>query len=224
MKTILITGVNRGIGGELAKLFLKNDWYVVGTVRNLSQEIDADSFVNFTKFELDLSSFQSMNVLIEGVKDRTFDVVVNNAGVMDSNSMQDPVYDSEERLMNVYMVNTIAPYVLSEKLIPYLNKENALVVSISSLLSKMDHILAPHWVYGSSKAALNYSMNAFAQTYPDIKSVLVRPGWVSTDMGGKNAPITPQEAAQVIFDNIENHEEKLPANTMVGPDGDITYF
>ena len=49
MKTILITGVNRGIGNAVAKEFLNDNWHVIGTVRDTEKEIDLDGFENFQK-------------------------------------------------------------------------------------------------------------------------------------------------------------------------------
>jgi len=225
MKTILITGANRGIGNAIAKKFLENNWQVIGTVRDSNKETNLDSYDNFQKEELEVSDFNSMDNLVAKLSNQPIDILFNNAGVMDASSMSESIYSTEKQLSDVYLINTIAPYILAEKLISNLNKgsEN-LVVSMSSLLSKTKNMLALHWVYGSSKSALNYAMNAFSQNYPSIKSALVRPGWVQTDMGGEQAPMTKEESAEIIFNNIINHKSKLADGTMVGPEGDITYF
>lgn len=225
MKTILITGVNRGIGKELASVFLEKNWKVIGTVRRKDTSLDIDSHPLFEKKELDLSSFNSIHNFSKHISEFSIDVLLNNAGVMDSPSLDHNIYQDENKLMNVYMVNSIAPYLLAEKLIPQLQKgSEKLVVSISSLLSDPNHMLSQHWVYGSSKSALNYAMIAFSKNYTGIKSVLVRPGWVKTDMGGKKAPLDPHKVAQYIAENIEHHKEKLLHGTILGPDGDVMHI
>ncbi len=225
MKTILITGVNRGIGNAIAQEFLNNNWHVIGTVQDGNKEINLDSFENFQKETLDVSDFQSMDRLVEKIFNQSIDVLLNNAGVIDASSLNESIYDNEHSLMNVYLVNTISPYIFAEKLSPQiLRGSDKLVVSVSSLLSKIEHMLPQHWVYGSSKTSLNYAMKAFARNYPKIKVALVRPGWVRTDMGGENAPLGMKEAAQIIYNNIEHYNERLPANAMVGPENDITFF
>lgn len=225
MKIILITGVSRGIGNALAKVFLENNFAVIGTVRDMDKETGLESFENFQKEVLDVAKFASMDYLAQRLDDQNIDVLVNNAGVMDAAKIFGPMYTTEQELSNIYLVNTIAPYVLAEKLLKNLERgSEKLVVSVSSLVSKTTNLIPGHWVYGSSKSALNYAMLSFTHNYPQLKVSLVRPGWVRTDMGGQNAAMSVEESANIIFKNIINHKDTLKACTMVGPEGDITTF
>jgi len=230
MKRILITGVNRGIGYELANVFLEKGWSVIGTTRKKDKVPDdlADN-PNFSNEELDVSSTDSISNLAKTLDDQVIDVLLNNAGVSDSTSIDDGNVVSESKdIANVYLTNTAGPHMLAQALLNNLRKgSEKLVVSITSIMgsySGMDEFRAHHWVYSSSKSALNYVMKAFSKEFPDIKVSLVHPGWVQTDMGGSNAPISPKVSARDIYSLIENHEEKLPNGALVEHTGDSMDF
>lgn len=223
MKTILITGVSRGIGASLAHEFLNSGWKVIGTTRKNNPDSLIANHEHFQNEFLDILDTKSIYKLATKLKGQPIDVVLNNAGIFDAGSLADPVFSEYSDIANVFLTNTVGPYILAEALINNIRaSEEKLVVSVSSLLGTYQNIEphhAAHWIYSSSKAALNYAMSAFAVTYPDIKVVLVRPGWTQTDMGGPEADLTAQQAAHIIFKNIQNHREKLRTGEIVGPDG-----
>ena len=81
MKTVFITGTNRGFGLELSKVFLEKGWKVLGTTRDTSSHpIEQE---NFHPIELDVADEESINGLAEKVGDQSIDVLINNAGVID---------------------------------------------------------------------------------------------------------------------------------------------
>jgi NAD(P)-dependent dehydrogenase (short-subunit alcohol dehydrogenase family) len=60
--------------------------------------------------------------------------------------------------------------------------------------------------YRSSKAALNAAMTSLAIDLrpQNIAVLILHPGWVKTDMGGEQAPITPEESIAGMYQVIEN--------------------
>ena len=50
-------------------------------------------------------------------------------------------------------------------------------------------------LYRMSKVALNMYIRCAQHDYPDISCVALHPGWVQTEMGGAQAPLTPEQSA-----------------------------
>lgn len=120
---------------------------------------------------------------------------------------------TSDQMMNHYTVNSIGPFLLIRSLLPLLQecvrmKRNndklitPLVMNISATLGCLSSdLMAPggqHISYRMTKASLNMITK---QTAPDLKKrginiISVHPGWVSTDMGGPKAPMTPQVSVQ----------------------------
>jgi len=206
MKTALITGVGRGIGQALAQKFLKEGWAVIGTTFNSAAPIEN---VNLKTYPLDLGSPESIkkcadDIIASGVK---IDILINNAGAL---------FDDEEthliadKLRKTLEVNTIGTADFTEQIIPCLN-DNSHIVCLSSQagsITDMDHIEDSHEpyhypAYKISKAALNmYVRTLAARLHHEGAGIIVsavHPGWVKTDMGGAEAPTTPEEAAENIY-------------------------
>jgi NAD(P)-dependent dehydrogenase (short-subunit alcohol dehydrogenase family) len=148
------------------------------------------------------------------------------AGLYDNpaSSVEDEsVYNQLGDILNVYAVNSAAPKILADRLVPHLLKgTHKLVVSLSSGMgshSQLDEYNAEHWVYSSSKAALNMAMHAFAVENPQIKSILFSPGWMNTSMGGKEAPIDPKIVAEKLFTLITKNIDSLMSGTCIQSEG-----
>jgi NAD(P)-dependent dehydrogenase (short-subunit alcohol dehydrogenase family) len=69
--------------------------------------------------------------------------------------------------------------------------------------SLADNASGGYYAYRASKAALNMCVRSFAIDRPELITVAMHPGWVQTDMGGQQAPLTVQESVasllRVIF-------------------------
>ena len=99
-------------------------------------------------------------------------------------------------------VNTLAPLRVAERFAGLVEKsEGKLIVNVSSLMGSIARTESGgNYIYRSSKAALNKVTCTLAL---DLKPraiivVSVHPGWVSTDMGGSEAPVTPAESAAAL--------------------------
>lgn len=134
-KTILITGSTDGIGLEAAKLLVSLGHHVLLHGRNPSKldkavgELSAlPGGGHVESFAADLSILTEVEALAEAVADKhkRLDVLINNAGVF---ATPDPV--TQDGLDVRFVVNTIAPYVLTQRLLPLLG-ESGRVVNLSS--------------------------------------------------------------------------------------------
>ncbi|WP_374376431.1 SDR family oxidoreductase [Dongia sp.] len=202
MSTILITGANRGIGLELTKRYAAEGWTVIACCRKPK---DAKALIavkgDIDIRALDVAKPASIAKLKAALGNRPIDVLLNNAGIYGQRGgfgKTDP-----KDFMATFQVNTLAPLLVSEALLGNLLKGG--MKKIASITSKMGSIGdgpgGGGYAYRASKTALNMVMaNAAAELKgKGIATVLLHPGWVQTDMGGRNAPVKKEESAAGIM-------------------------
>ncbi|MDA0148237.1 SDR family NAD(P)-dependent oxidoreductase [Vibrio sp. LaRot3] len=135
MKTILLTGATDGIGFETAKQLVELGHHVVLHGRNadklacVEQELAAlNPDANVETVVSDLSNLAAVRDMVAEIAQRfgRIDILINNAGVFTTNQTVTP-----EGLDVRFVVNTIAPYLLTKELLPLLCT-NARVVNLSS--------------------------------------------------------------------------------------------
>lgn len=195
MATILITGANRGIGLALTKVYLDAGDRVIGTVRNLSRAQSLRDLGAEVR-ELDVTSNRSVQVLKELLRGTPIDVLINNAGTTGSESFGSLDYDAFGKVMET---NVFGPLRVTEALVDNLvaGKQKK-VASISSNMGSISTVNTPWAIpYRTSKAALNMAMRSVAidLSLKGITTLVLHPGIVETDMGGKGAPVKPHESA-----------------------------
>lgn len=197
MKTVLITGISRGIGKALAQKFLSEGCFVIGT--STSGKTDW-SHENMSVFQLDLSNSESIKQCVSQIfaLDKKIDILINNAGIW-SGIEGDPVIhmDMLRRTMEVNLFGTVD---FTEQIIPLIN-EGGHVINVTSRAGSMGYSYHANYPdYKISKAALNMATKVWAIRFKDKITVSsTHPGWVKTDMGGDDADITPEEAAEDIY-------------------------
>lgn len=134
-KTILITGSTDGIGLEAAKVLAKQNHDVLLHGRSDAKLVDAEDEVRraggtgaIERFRADLSNVDDVVELAADVasRHRSLDVLINNAGVFRTS---DPV--ASNGLDVRFMVNTIAPFILTRSLLPLMSRQSR-VINLSS--------------------------------------------------------------------------------------------
>ena len=98
MKRVLITGGNKGIGLETTRLFLENGYEVIVVARDF-REFPFKGSENVTEIAFDVSMVSEIETLVKEIG--AVDVLVNNAGVMNSLPYTDYPEAKKEFLMNV---------------------------------------------------------------------------------------------------------------------------
>jgi NAD(P)-dependent dehydrogenase (short-subunit alcohol dehydrogenase family) len=207
MDTALITGASRGIGREAARTLASEGWRVLSGVRN------PKSAPPGTHPEaVDMADPESIAALAERLRERNerLDALVNNAGIYEGPARQ------------IWAVNVLGPLLLTRALAPLL-AQNARVVMVTSGLGKISAQAAslvkrlsdPELSlaelerlakeapggYGASKAALTAAARLFAEEL-EPRGILVNaisPGWVRSDMGGRNAPRSLEQGAASVL-------------------------
>lgn len=227
MRTVFITGAGRGLGLELTKVFLRNGWRAIAACRD-SKELPADiaTHQNILALDLDVTDQRSLEACAEKIKGMPVDVLINNAGIYDSASVdEEAVITGLPEITKVFQVNSIGPKFVSEALLSNLQAgSEKLAVTISSSMGTyemLDEYHAKHWPYCASKAAVNYIMTAFNKEHPEIKVSLINPGWMKTSIGGKEAPLEPSFSAEKIFALIADHQNLLHNTELVDYNGGI---
>src|SRR5579859_2841627 len=178
-KTILITGTDSGLGKALTEVFSQHSWKVIAVSHK----------------DLEITNQQSINSFVEKLHAKSIDVLINCAGIYDSPPGDEGVIASIAEITKVFQVNVIGARALTDALLPNLKKgKEKLVVTISSGMGTFselegDEYHAKRWPYSASKTAVNYAMIAFTKEHPEIKSVLINPGWMKTKIGGEEAPL-----------------------------------
>lgn len=200
MKTVLITGVSRGIGKALTEKFLKEGHFVIGASTDGNCDIKND---NLKILKLDLSSPESISKCVNEIKslNKKIDISINNAGV----AFDTDLYTVNiEKLRKTLEVNLIGTIDFTERIIPMLS-DNAHILNASSSAGsltrtkELDDDQFP--AYRISKTALNMYTRTLAIHLKDKITVSsFHPGWVKTDMGGSDAPMTTEESAGYIYD------------------------
>ncbi|TAK57371.1 SDR family NAD(P)-dependent oxidoreductase [Patescibacteria group bacterium] len=202
MKTVLITGISRGIGRSLAERFLAEGYFVVGT--SLSGGVDLINH-NLTVLKLDLRTQESISSCAQEIvkSGKNIDMLINNAGVLLDEDETTVVVD---RLRQTLEVNLLGTVDFTERIVPVMAPSSH-IINISSTagsleqVGKTTHFPGHYPSYKISKAALNMYTRTLALRLKDKGVVVssVHPGWVKTDMGGENADLSPADAAQQIF-------------------------
>lgn len=208
MKTVLITGIGKGIGQALAENFLSEDFSVIGTYHETRPLFTKK---NFVAIPLNLSSPESIINCIEQIHklQMKIDILINNSGILMD---EDEVVVNVDKLRATLEVNLIGTIDFTERMLPYI-QNGGHVINISSTAGMLSTLISrhPHHYpsYKISKTALNMYTRTLASRLQEQEIVVssVHPGWVKTDMGGQEADITSKQAAQEIFDFALTHPE-----------------
>ncbi len=192
MKTLVITGISRGIGLETAKVFLNKGWFVIGTSTHGLSPLKHE---HLKIYSLDLSKSPQIDNFVNQLP--LFDLLINNAAVLLEPWNEDKVDMSQ--LRDTFAINVFGTIELTEKCISKLNAKGQ-IINISSgwgSFSSNDSGYQPQ--YKMSKASLNMYTKLLAERLHDVTVSSFDPGWVKTDMGTNNAIKLPAETASEIY-------------------------
>ncbi|QBG45885.1 SDR family oxidoreductase [Verrucomicrobia bacterium S94] len=204
MKTVLITGANRGIGLGLVKCYLEAGFRVVAACRRPERlEFEHENLVPLKMDVSDSASIRSAAECIrrDGIR---FDLLINNAGICPLETLGEW---TAEAFSQTFCVNATGPALVAQAVIPLMNSGSKLV-NMTSGMGSLELNLNPRKgldAYAMSKAALNMLTRRLASRLASegIALYCVSPGWVQTDMGGAEAPVGVDEAASRIVKTIE---------------------
>jgi NAD(P)-dependent dehydrogenase (short-subunit alcohol dehydrogenase family) len=206
----IVTGAYRGLGYETCHQLARLGYQVILTARKTEQGQAAATTLQQQGLEvnyhyLDVTDEASIRQLAAFVQDRygRLDVLVNNAGIFPDPAPWDAsssVFDADRQTVRSgFETNTLGPLQLCQVMIPLMGDQGR-VVNVSSGMGQLSEMNGCCPSYRLSKTALNAVTRIFADELKDsgIKINSVCPGWVRTDMGGKEATLSVEEGAKGI--------------------------
>ena len=211
MPSILITGANRGLGLAFAKQYAAAGWRVYAACRAPDDADTLNAVAATTSGQvsvngLDIDDGGSVAALADALKGEPLDVLLNNAGIYRGKQQGFGETDYDE-WQETLRINTLAPLRMVEALIDNVTaSERKQIVCISSKMGSMaDNTSGGAYLYRSSKAALNAVVRSLTVDLAErgVTVVAFHPGWVSTDMGGHEAPVTPAASVHGMREVIE---------------------
>ena len=186
-KVAIITGGTRGIGFEIARVFLKNKAKVIilgsreESVKKALDELKKDGH-KAEGFWPNLSSYKEIEKMVQDVSKKygRIDILVNNAGM----SAQGPIEDtSAEDFEKIFDLNIQAVFRMTKAVVPTMKEQGSgVILNTSSMVSIYGQ---PSGVgYPSSKFAVNGLTKSLARELAPagIRVNAVAPGIISTDM------------------------------------------
>ncbi len=211
-RVALITGANKGIGFEIARRLGKQGYTIALGARDSARgnaavaKLAAEG-IDARTVRVDVGDPATIASLRSEIEQRfgRLDVLVNNAGVLLDHATKPSTVD-QDHLRATFDTNFFGPWSVTQALLPLLAKSPAgRIVNMSSTLgslgvtsdasSPFDGFFAPS--YQASKAALNMLTVQFAKELrgTKIKVNSACPGWVKTDMGTADAPLSVEQGA-----------------------------
>lgn len=208
MKTVLITGANRGIGLEFAKQYQKDDWNVLACCRHPEFATELNKTKKHLKvIKLDLNDKCSFKQLKSQLAEQPIDILINNAGIVGTQDCFNEV--TADALLSTFQTNTMGPILVAQSAVPSLEMGNSkLIVNISSYYGCIEwNNEVDYFAYSVSKSALNAATKCMANRLKSKNIIVISmdPGWVKTDMGGVLADLSPQQS----ISGMRNILEKL---------------
>ena len=207
MPTTLITGANRGIGFNLARLYAADGWKVIGTARAPDEAVDLANLPGDVSIEaLEVTDEHAITALADRLDGVAIDVLYNNAGVIGAGSASFGSIDPAD-LRATLMINTFAPILIAQALLPNVRAGgHKKMAFLSSLLGSIELCGGGRYSYGPSKAGLNMACKAMAGDLrrDGITVLPLHPGHVATDMGGAGAPVSPDASARGLRRVVES--------------------
>ncbi|MCP4934954.1 MAG: SDR family oxidoreductase [bacterium] len=205
----LITGANRGIGLAFCTQLLQRGDEVIAVCRERSQGLDelgnkSSSLLRIIE-DVDVTNDQDVDKLVEALGGDKIDLLINNAGIMASVTLENLDIAS---IYKQFEINAVAPLRVTHALLGHLSDHAKVGIVTSRMGSIDDNDSGGSYGYRMSKAAANMAGRSLSVDLKDrgISVAMLHPGWVRTDMTGGNGLIDAPESAQgliAIMDRLD---------------------
>ncbi|WP_010093776.1 (S)-benzoin forming benzil reductase [Ornithinibacillus scapharcae] len=193
MKIALVTGVSKGLGESIAKLFLESGIHVFGVSRNINtrlEKVAKTNTVNFHHYSCDLGKTSEMAQTVELItKDittynPTVIYLVNNAAMIEPiNRVMELDHQS---LSDHFQLNAVAPMFLMNQLLKFATSLNTSFIGVNITSGAAERPIFGWSAYCSSKASINMYTQTAALEQDVLKTghkiIAFNPGIMDTNM------------------------------------------
>jgi NAD(P)-dependent dehydrogenase (short-subunit alcohol dehydrogenase family) len=200
--TFAITGAGRGIGFELCRQLRGRGERVVAICRRPAPELQALGCRVVDG--IDVADDGSVTRLARELSGERIDVLVNNAGILSREGLDDLDLD---RIRRQFEVNALGPLRVTRALLPNLGAGAKVIIVTSRMGSIADNGSGGYYGYRMSKAAVNMAGVSLARDLAPrgIAVQLLHPGMVATEMTGREG-IPVEEAARNLIARMDELE------------------
>lgn len=201
MPTVLLIGASRGIGLELARQYRVEGWRVIATARS-DEGLQRLQALGCETLRVDVAEPAGNSGLAWQLDGEKLDLALYVAGAMDrASALQPPTREAFDAVMHT---NVMGAMQVIPQILPMLQEARGTLACISSVMGSLQSTTQGNAaLYRVSKAALNMVVRCAQAETPDVTVVALHPGWVQTDMGGAQAPLTVAESATSLRQTLE---------------------
>lgn len=216
MKTILITGANKGIGFETAKQLAGQGHHIYIGSRDAANgqkaiaQLKEQGISNVELLVINIADIGSVRQARQELERQipALDILINNAGIA-GDQFQDLVSGGTANLRRIFDTNFFGTVQTTQEFLPLLKKaKEAAIINVSSEVGSISLRTEPgrntnrdkYNAYGASKTALNaFTVMLANELRADRISVnSVTPGYTATDLNQFQGAKTPEQGARPI--------------------------
>ncbi len=200
MSTIVVTGANRGIGLELCRQYNARGDTVIALCRQGSPQLR--EYASRVEEGIDVADDAVVAELSKRLGDTRVDVLINCAGILTRESLDDLDF---ERVRRQLEVNSLGPLRVTKALLTNLHTGAKLAIITSRMGSIGDNTSGSRYGYRMSKAAVNIAgVSLSRDLHPrGIAVLILHPGFVRTEMTGGQGLVDASESAAGLIARID---------------------
>ncbi len=205
-QTALVAGASRGLGLGLVRELLGRGWRVIATARDPARATGLADLARLHPDRLDVEALDidepgQVAALVARLGGTRLGLLFVNAGVTERAELPELTQAAFAAIMTT---NAFSPVQLAIALQDHVADDGTIAFMTSRMGSIAEMTVGNSAAYRASKAALNALTRCFVAGLRDRRlSVLsFHPGWVRTDMGGPNAPVSVEDSVRGIVDVI----------------------
>lgn len=215
-KTVFITGCSSGIGRAAAKLFQRNGWKVVATMRSPEQETELKKLDDTLVLRLDVTDQASIDSAVQAAlkKFGHIDVLVNNAGYALMGAFENA---SEEQIQRQFDTNVFGLMRVTRTLLPHFRaRKTGLIINVASMAGRlpipfMSVYNGSKWAVQGFSECLTYELAPF-----NVQVKIVEPGAVDTAFFGRSGD---RDNSSGVSAYNAQMSEQFPVIDKTGPGG-----